>query len=474
MSLQEGLLIIEDNRSSACLYQVWLTSLGESITLAHSGTEALAALDAGLRPQVVLLDMHLPDTTGMELLRIIRKREAAARIVVVTSDDSPELAVEAMKEGAHDYLLKPVDDHRLRVSVANALRAAQLESLAHVALHAGDDRPLEGFVGSSLPMQALYKTVRLAALSDAPVFISGESGTGKELCAQAIHYLSRRKDKPLISINCAAMPSDLVESQLFGHVKGAFTGAVQARRGLAEEAHGGTLFLDEVTELGLDVQSKLLRFLQTGEMTPVGTSISKQVDCRVVCATNLDVREAVAQGRFRQDLFYRLHVIPIMMPPLRDRGDDIVELAGMFVQRYSASENKAFRGFTDGALQALMQHDWPGNVRELQNVVRYAVIMHDGRLLDAGMLQLQPAAPAPMSWPEPEAAPADTRMPGHGQVVRPFWQVERDAILGALEVCEGNVTRAAVMLELAPSTLYRKLKSYSTELSSSQAGERTA
>jgi two-component system, repressor protein LuxO len=455
MQSSQGLLIVEDNLSSAFLFEQWLQILNEEITVARSGEEALRALNGPTCPLVILLDMHLPDLTGMQILAEIRRRQLRVKVVVITSDLSPSLAVEAMKQGAHDYLVKPVDDNRLQVSVGNALKAARLEHLASDIMGGSRQPPLAGFIGESPAMQALYRQIRLAAMSDAPVFIGGESGTGKELCAQAIHGLSHRHTRRMVSVNCAAMPSDLAESQLFGHVKGAFTGAVQNRVGLAEEAHGGTLFLDEVTELSLDVQSKLLRFLQTGEITPVGTSSSRRLDCRLVCATNLDIHEQVRKGLFREDLFYRLHVIPLKVPPLRERGDDIGSLAKAFLARYTTEERKVFRGFTPAALDALHQHPWPGNVRELQNLVRYAVIMHDGELLDESMLPLKSLErSAPSSQPKP-AESIDAPEP-----IRPLWLVEKQAIMAALAACDGQITQAAALLEVAPSTIYRKLKLY--------------
>lgn len=454
MQSTRGLLIVEDNLSSAFLFEQWLRGLDEPITVANCGEEALKTLEGPDCPLVVLLDMHLPDLTGLEILAEMRQRQLRAKVVVITSDVSPSLAVEAMKQGAHDYLVKPVDDNRLQVSVGNALRAARLEHLATDLVAGNAQPPLSGFIGTSPAMQDLYRQIRLAAMSDAPVFVVGESGTGKELCAQAIHTLSHRHSKRLVSVNCAAMPADLAESQLFGHVKGAFTGAVQNRTGLAEEAHGGTLFLDEVTELSLDVQSKLLRFLQTGEITPVGTSHSRQLDCRLVCATNLDIHEQVRKGLFREDLFYRLHVIPLQVPSLRQRSDDVASLASAFLARYAAEERKAFKGLSPSALEVLRQYPWPGNVRELQNLIRYAVIMNEGDLLVEHMLQL-PASREPT--PTRRDAPAKA---GNTDAIRPLWMVEKDAIMDALATCDGQVTQAAVLLDVAPSTLYRKLKQY--------------
>lgn len=438
-----GLLLVEDSESTAMLYETWLAVLGEPVTLANNGSRALAWLESHT-PSVILLDMHLPDMNGLDILRQVRQRGLACEVIVITADTSDQLAAQAMREGAQDYLVKPVDAERLRVSARNALRARKLESLASQVATS----PPAGFIGSSIQMRALYHTLRLVAYSDAPVFISGESGTGKELCAKAIHHYGPRSKKALVAVNCAAIPSELVESQLFGHVKGAFTGAIAHRTGLTEEADGGTLFLDEVTELTLDAQSKLLRFLQTGEITPVGASGRKHLNCRIACATNLDIRKQVEKGLFREDLFYRLHVVPLTVPPLHQRSEDVLEIGTELLQRYSARENKRFRALGDSARQLLLTYRWPGNVRELENVIRHAIVMHDAELLEACHIKL----------PEIGAVSSNGVSDPRSAEIQPLWQVEQDAIERALSFCQGNVARAAELLEVAPSTLYRRLR----------------
>lgn len=445
-----GLLLVEDSQSTSMLYEAWLAELGEAVTVVENGSQALAWLNSST-PSVVLLDMHLPDMDGLDILRFIRQRGIQCEVIVITADASQRLAVQAMHEGAQDFLVKPVDADRLRVSVGNALRARKLENLASDLVASVNAPPPSGFIGSSIQMQSLYHTLRLVAHSDAPVFISGESGTGKELCASAIHQYGPRSSQPLIAVNCAAIPAELVESQLFGHVRGAFTGAVAHRIGLTEEANGGTLFLDEVTELTLEVQSKLLRFLQTGEITPVGTSVSKRLDCRIICATNLDIREQVEKGLFREDLFYRLHVIPLSVPPLRERGEDIVEIASVLLSRYASVEKKRFTGISPSAQQVLQSYAWPGNVRELENTLRHAVVMHDGQWLN----------PEHLSLPKLSAGgvPGEQIAQDQGRMIRPLWKVEHEAIQQALSFCGGNVAQAAALLEVAPSTLYRRMQS---------------
>ncbi|WP_227370877.1 sigma-54 interaction domain-containing protein [Halomonas sp. M20] len=310
-------------------------------------------------------------------------------------------------------------------------------------------KPLGKFIGTSTSMQAIYQALRLVARSEAPVFVTGESGTGKELCAEVLHLYSARWQGPFIAVNCAAIPADLLESQLFGHLKGAFTGAVRNQVGYAAAADGGTLFLDEVAELSLEMQGKLLRFLQTGHVVPVGATTSRAVNCRIVCATNADPAERVRQRRFREDLYYRLHVVPVMLPPLRERGGDIIEVASALLERYTAAEKRAFQRLSQGAEQALLRYSWPGNVRELENVIRRAVVMHDGVVLTESMLNLPVTPLGGMSEDKPAIR-------GASSVLRPLWMVERDAIEQAIVECGGNVPRAAAILEVAASTLYRK------------------
>lgn len=332
-------------------------------------------------------------------------------------------------------------EHRLEPVPASDAMAHECQS--------GTADPPGKFIGTSAPMQAIYQALRLVARSEAPVFVTGESGTGKELCADAIHQYSARKQGPFIAVNCAAIPIDLLESQLFGHLKGAFTGAVRSHVGYAAAADGGTLFLDEVAELSLEMQGKLLRFLQTGHIVPVGATTPRAVNCRIVCATNADPTERVRQGRFREDLYYRLHVVPVMLPPLRERDGDVIEIARALLECFAATEKRAFQRLGRDAEQALLRYSWPGNVRELENVIRRAVVMHDGAALTEAMLNLPVTSVAGVPGGEPVSS-------GASSTLRPLWMVERDAIEQAIVECAGNIPRAAAILEVAPSTLYRK------------------
>lgn len=310
------------------------------------------------------------------------------------------------------------------------------------------------FIGTSAPMRALYGIIENAASSKATVFVTGESGTGKEICAQTIHRLSARADKPFIAINCAAIPRELLESELFGHVKGAFTGAIENRDGAVKQAQGGTLFLDEICEMTVEMQSKLLRFLQTLRYARIGSGREEHADVRIICATNRNPLDEIEQGRFRSDLYYRLHVIPIAMPPLRGRGDDILDLADYYLHLYAAEEGKSFRAFSPDAEAFLVHHDWPGNVRELQNMIRYLVVLHDAPRVELAMLTSQ----LPGVKNTLPRAPSNGR--GHAPSMTPLWQIEKEAIERAIMLCDGNIPRAAALLEISPSTIYRKKLSW--------------
>jgi two-component system repressor protein LuxO len=315
-------------------------------------------------------------------------------------------------------------------------------------------------------MQGVYRTIESAAPSRATVFVTGESGTGKELCAEAIHAESPRRDRPFIALNCAAIPRDLMESEIFGHVKGAFTGAAGRRDGAASRADGGTLFLDEICEMDLDLQSKLLRFVQTGRFQRVGDSKEEQVDIRIVCATNRNPLDEVKAGRFREDLFYRLNVIPVHLPPLRDRGDDILAIAAELLRRMAREEDKDFSGFARPAADALLAWLWPGNVRELANVIRNVVVLNNGDKVAFEMLPAQfhhrsASAPAsdtvtPAVIEAEQTATPELPVAGTPAQIRPLWQEERDAIERAIALCDGNIPKAAALLEISASTIYRK------------------
>jgi two-component system repressor protein LuxO len=415
--------------------------------------EAIAAA-AGMPGAIMLVDI---DTVG-DLARIADLRRSAPTVIATSAASSVHLAVAAVKAGAADFLPKPIGAkaliERLEAAVTSwcapagsAAPAAPAPSTP-VATAVGD---FAGFIGRSEAMAEVYAQIRRMAPSRAPVFVTGESGTGKELCAEAIHAHSGPSGRPFVAINCSAIPKELMESEIFGHMRGAFTGATEDRAGAAELANGGTLFLDEIAEMDLGLQAKLLRFVQTGTIRRVGGSDLRRVNVRLVSATNRNPLAEVEAGRFRADLFSRLHVLPIHLAPLRERRDDILPLAAAFLARYGAEEGRSFAGFDDGAVACLLGHDWAGNVRQLENAIRQVVVLHDGGMVTAAML------PAAIGRP----LDAHVRAEGGPAPVIPFRDQERRIIETALDAFGGSISRAAAALEISPSTIYRKRQEWS-------------
>ncbi|OYD86242.1 sigma-54-dependent transcriptional regulator [Azospirillum brasilense] len=469
-------LLVEDTPSLARVYAEFLKKDCTSVTTVETGAAALEQLADGV-PRIVLLDLQLPDMHGMDVLKRISAQALPCAVIIITAHGSVGVAVEAMRYGAYDFLVKPFSAERLTVTVRNAMERLRLAQLVDSFEKDLGRSRYHGFLGSSLAMQAVYRIIDSAASSRATVFITGESGTGKEVCAEAIHRQSPRADRPFIAINCGAIPKDLMESEIFGHMKGSFTGAVADREGAAARANGGTLFLDEICELAPDLQTKLLRFIQTGTFTPVGGSRLEKVDLRIICATNRDPLREVEEGRFREDLYYRLHVIPIHLPPLREREDDVLEICRQFLTDYAREEGKGFVRFSPAAEQALRTYHWPGNVRQVQNVVRNIVVLHDGDTVTPAMLPAPLGAPAGTAAPLPANGGGNGHGGGHAQAhaqgsaaqapspktVKPLWEVERDAIEEAIAACDGNIPRAAALLEISASTIYRKRLAWQAE-----------
>ncbi|MBY7943908.1 sigma-54 dependent transcriptional regulator [Vibrio fluvialis] len=448
--------MVEDTASVAALYRSYLTPLEIDINIVGTGREAIESI-AHREPDLILLDLRLPDMTGMDVLHAVKQRSPDVPVIFMTAHGSIDTAVEAMRHGAQDFLIKPCEADRLRVTVNNAIRKAS--KLKNEADNPGNQN-YQGFIGSSQTMLAVYRTIDSAASSKASIFITGESGTGKEVGAEAIHAASRRGDKPFIAINCAAIPKDLIESELFGHVKGAFTGAATDRQGAAELADGGTLFLDELCEMDLDLQTKLLRFIQTGTFQKVGSSKMKSVDVRFVCATNRDPWKEVQEGRFREDLYYRLYVIPLHLPPLRERGDDVIEIAYSLLGYMSKEEGKGFVRLAPEVVERFKQYEWPGNVRQLQNVLRNVVVLNEGREITLNML------PPPLNQPSESiiSVPKASAAPVSVHEIFPLWMTEKQAIEKAIEACDGNIPRAAGYLDVSPSTIYRKLQTWNEKV----------
>jgi two-component system repressor protein LuxO len=398
------------------------------------------------------------------LVRTFAARQSHAALIVITDQGSLSSAVEMMRCGASDVLIKPASASQLLASLRRFAGTAPAPEALQRPAGVTSDGP-GGMIGSSPAMRELYRSIEQAAASKATVFLHGESGTGKEHCAEAVHALSPRAKGPLISINCSAIPRELMESEIFGHERGAYTGAHEERKGAAELAEGGTLFLDEVCEMDLALQAKLLRFIQTGRFSRVGGSRELAVDVRFVCATNKDPMIAVQRGEFRADLYYRLHVLPVSLPPLRTREHDILDIAGHALTRFAAEESKGFSAFDTEAEQMLLAYDWPGNVRELLNVVRNVVVMNDGDVVSVDMLPPPLMRTAHSSAQEngtvvPYGITTETdggaTNPSSEAILKPLWQHEQEIIEQAITLCRGNVGAAAMHLEISPSTIYRK------------------
>jgi two-component system, repressor protein LuxO len=460
------ILIVEDSMALGETYRAILQADACSISLATRVSEAIAEIDSNC-PHVLLVDVNLPDGNGLDIMRQVRQRELPIIVVMMTAQGSVQLAIDAMREGAFDFLLKPFSPDRLRVTIRNAIeRRAMASEIEEIRESFGRDRFAQ-FIGSSLAMQATYRIIQAAAPSNATVFVTGESGTGKELCADALHRFSKRAKGPFIAVNCAAIPRDMLESELFGHTKGAFTGAVADRKGAVLSAQGGTLFLDEICEMDLALQTKLLRFLQTMTVQRLGEDQVRQADVRIVCATNKDPRAEVAAGRLREDLFYRLHVLPVEMPPLRDRGDDVLLIARAFLERFAAEEGKTCSSFSAEVEAAIIRFAWPGNVRQLQNLIRNLVVFSQGTVIELAELpaELRPKTGERLlgrvTLPSalPSHAPAGTE-DGERRPLVSLDEAIRHHVEAAIAMCGGSIPRAAAMLEVAPSTIYRRIEAW--------------
>lgn len=470
MSKPSRVLIVEDAVALGQTYRAMLASDGHDVELCIRADEAIARLESFL-PSVLLVDVNLPDMSGLEILRLVRSRGLPVEVVMMTAQGSVQLAVEAMREGAFDFIMKPFSPDRLKITIRNAHERRRMANTLAEITDTFDRNHFASFIGRSLPMQAIYRIIQSAAPSNATVFVTGESGTGKELCADALHRLGKRSKAPFVAINCAAIPRDMLESEIFGHAKGAFTGAISDRKGAVLQAHGGTLFLDEICEMDLALQAKMLRFLQTMTVQRVGEDQVRPVDVRVVCATNRDPQAEVAAGRFREDLFYRLHVVPVELPPLRERDDDVLLIARDFLSRYSKEDGKSFSGFSPEVEAIFRSFAWPGNVRQLQNIIRNIVVLSDGPLVELASLPRELHGSAQLSRPmlaEPfatvgrplERIPQPISILSAKTVIEPLEITIRRVIEEAVDQCGGSIPRAAAALDVAPSTLYRRIQSW--------------
>jgi len=440
-----SILVVDDERGIRALCSDVLARAGHEVEAVDSAAGALAA-SARRRFDLVLCDINLPDQDGVSLLPRLLTGEVPPAVLLITAYPSIDTAVRGMKLGARDYIGKPFSPDELRLVVQRALAEDELRR-AHEQL----TRRLAygSMIGESQAMKELRQTIDKVAASDATVLITGDSGTGKELVARALHFAGRRASRPFVPVNCGALVGTLLDSELFGHVRGAFTGADTAKRGLFLAADGGTLFLDEIGELPLDLEPKLLRALQDGEIRPIGSTSSIRVDARVIAATNRALDEAIKAGTFREDLFYRLAVITIDVPPLRNRPGDIPLLARHFAEQAALRAERGRLELTDAAIAYLTAQPWPGNVRELENSIERAVILATGDVLDVDdVTQGRPAEPAP------------GLTTFAGDHVPTLDELERTHILRVLELCENQKTKAAAMLGINRTTLWKKLRQY--------------
>ncbi len=480
-------LFVEDDASLRLTQSLYLEQEGFTVVPASSRFEARRAL-AEEAFDAVVTDLRLGEGSGLEVLADVQELRPDAETVVITGYGSVESAVEAMKRGAYDYLTKPVDPEFLVRTLKKALERRRLRrQLDHLTHRFTEEAGLDRIVAESPAMRAVMERLDDVAASDAPVLIEGESGTGKELMAKWIHHRSRRSSGPFVGINCGAVPETLLETELFGHVRGAFTGAHQAKKGLFEAADGGTLFLDEVGEISQAFQVKLLRTLQEGTIRRVGSVKETPVDVRLIAASNQNLAKLVQQGRFRPDLYYRIHVVPIVLPPLRERPEDILPLAQTILERLSRRMGRKTAQLTPAACQRLLQYSWPGNVRELENTLERVLIFSRSQMIDADALQLEPLeplsqsqscfsrepsceSPSEASWFESQGSERFSKPGCKGTSAQDqegldltLEEVERRHILSVLARCGHNKSRAAAVLGIGTNTLWRKLKKYGRE-----------
>jgi DNA-binding NtrC family response regulator len=473
--MAKTVLVVDDDPTQRRLIQAVLEREGFAVLHAESGDQAIERLGAGATVDVILLDLVMPGISGQDTLVEMRARGFNQPVIVVTATGGIDTVVQAMQAGAMDFFVKPAAPERIIVSIRNALSMGALKGeVDRLKKHATGRTSFGDLIGGSPAMTMVKRLGERAAKSSIPILISGESGVGKEVIARAVHGSSERAGKPFVAVNCGAIPENLVESILFGHEKGSFTGATDKHLGKFQEANGGTLFLDEVGELPLDIQVKLLRALQEGEIDAVGGKRPIKVDVRIVSATNRDLSLAVKEGRFREDLYYRLNVFPIEAPALRERKEDVPALVDCFVKRFNVEEGKSVVGATPETMAYLAAFDWPGNVRQLENAVYRAIVLADAPYLQPhdfpAISGVQPPAPmahdlAAEQAPETHTVPAGESAPdapvrildarGH---LRTLEEIERDLIQLAIEIYAGHMTEVARRLGIGRSTLYRKVR----------------
>ncbi|MGE5275767.1 MAG: sigma-54-dependent transcriptional regulator [Acidobacteriota bacterium] len=451
MSGSLRVLVVDDEEVIRDVLESLLEREGWSVTTAANAAEALETFENDPH-DVVLLDLMLPDRPGLEVLRELRRRDPDAVVVIVTAYSSIEGAIQAMKEGAFHYIPKPFQNQEVLLTVRKGAEARRLtEENRRLKQELSKQYGLGRIVGKSEAMRKVFDLVRLAGPSRSTILVEGESGTGKELVARAIHTHSPRSGAPFVTVNSGSMPTDLLESNLFGHVRGAFTGAVANKKGLFEAAEGGSIFFDEIGTVSLETQAKLLRLIQEKEFMRVGSVETQKADVRIIAATNVDLKKMVVEGRFRDDLYYRLCVITISIPPLRERREDIPLLAEHFMRIYASENGKAVAGISPEAMRALLDHDWPGNVRELENAIERAVVLCPGGSIGLELL--------PDNVLSPERSDVAVRLPDNGATYKEMVEeYERRLVRTALRRTGGVQKRAADLLRVKPTTLHEIIK----------------
>ena len=454
MTEKSTILVVDDDHAHRTMLNTLISGWGYAVSEADDGSSAVEKVKETTF-DLVLMDVRMVKISGLEALETIKAHNPAIPVIIMTAYSSVETAVKALKQGAHDYLTKPLDFDKLRLTIDRAMEHTRLKEENRLLRETlGHQFDTQNIIGNSPKMITLLETVAQVAPSEATVLISGESGTGKELIAGAIHFNSLRKKGPFVKINCAAITETLLESELFGHEKGAFTGADRRKEGRFSQAHGGTLLLDEVGEMSLMMQVKLLRALQEREFNRVGGESTIQVDVRVIAATNKNLKDQINEGAFREDLYYRLNVVELEVPPLSDRKEDIPLLTQHFLELFAAKNRKEIQGFTPRDMDNLIGYDWPGNVRELMNAVERGVVLSRSSYLDVPDFPFM--KDSMLQNDQDSTTPA--RLSMQGDV--PLEKIEKTAILKTLEAANGNKSEAARRLGITRKTLHKKLKAY--------------
>ncbi len=456
--MRRRILIVDDQINTLKVIAAILTDEGYDVFSAKSAMEALKIFEEQGDMDVVLADLRMPGKSGLDLYRKIRVLERSIPFVIMTAHGTIESAVQAMKEGVTNYLIKPINYEELSIVLEKAIREKDVtRELADLRKEIKGQYSFQNIIGSSRKMRRIFDILRTVAPTDAPVLILGETGTGKELLAKAMHALSQRQDRNMVCINSAALTETLLEAELFGYVKGAFTGATMNKKGRFEAADKGTLFLDEIGQMSLKIQSKLLRFLQEGTFEPVGSVETRKVNVRVISASNRDLEEEIKAGRFLSDLFYRIEVISMTLPPLRERIEDIPLLADTFIRRYAKQYEKDVEGISAQAVEGLMRHHWPGNVRELENCIARAVILCGKRRIELEDFSMKIKS-LDRSFGEKTPKSFLRDIPEKGVTIK---EIEQELIEKTLEKCLGNKSLAAELMGISRKALYEKLDRYS-------------